>query len=413
MLTQLYPFAISLLIGLFIGIERERSHPAGSQPMGVRTFMLIALIGTLSATVNKAALTLSASLFVFGLIILSYHKSSRRKGKFKFIGITTEMAAVAVFFLGYLTPELPLLSSVIGIVILIALLSRTHLHVFSRNTVKTKEIYAAVTILVIGLCVLPFLPNHTIDPWQVFNPRRYVMLILILSIIEFIGYVLIRVYGPKLGVLLTSFLSGLVSSTAIFLILARLSKKNAQSNSVLVASGLLATNAMLIETIILLSLISPPLIAQLFIPIIAMLAVGFLSAWPVLKNQSKHAQSLIPPNPLNLLGAIKLASFILGMLAIVTITKRTIGSHGVYFVSFLAGLFEVHGVNIANANLLAHAKQSLSQTVQAIGFAVAASFVTKYFLLWSLSHKKFALQCSIYLSLMLMIGTISFFLFTL
>lgn len=411
MLSHFYPFGISLLIGLLIGIERERSHPAGSQPMGVRTFIMIALIGTLAATTKNIALSLSASLFVFGIIILSYHKSSHRKGKFKFIGITTEMAAAAVFFLGYLTPEKPLLSAIIAIAVLLSLLSRTHLHVFSRNTVKTKEIYAATTLLIIGICILPFLPNHTIDPWQVFNPQKYVIIILVLSIIEFLGYVLIRMLGARLGVLLTSFLSGLVSSTAIFLILARLSKKHPQTAPTLVASGLLATNAMLIETIILLSLVSPLLVEKLFTPLIAMLAIGFLSAWPVIKSESKHVQSLTPSNPLNLKGAIKLATFILGMLVIVTITKRTIGSEGVYLISFLAGLFEVHGVNIANASLFAQSKQSLTHSIHAIGLAIAASFVTKYFLLWSLSHKKFALRCSIYLTLMLAAGSAAFFLF--
>ncbi len=412
MLKHLYPFGISLIIGLFIGIERERSHPAGSQPMGVRTFMLIALMGTLSATINNPMLTLSASLFAFAIILLSYHKSSRRKGKHRFFGITTEIAAAVVFFLGYLTPEMPLLSAVIGIAVLLALLSRTRLHVFSRSTVKTKEIYAAITILLIGLCILPFLPNHTIDPWKVFNPRRYTMLVLILSIIEFGGYIAIRLFGEKLGVLLTAFLSGLVSSTAAFLMLTKLSKSQQHSTRMLVASGLLATNAMLIETTILLSLISQRLIEQLLIPILAMLAIGFLSTWPVLKDQEKRTQSLTPTNPLDLKGVIKIATFIIGMLVLITITKRTIGTSGVHFISFLGGLFEVHSVNIANASLFANVEQSLQQTVQSIGLALAASFVTKYFLLWTVSRKKFAIRCSIYLSIMLAVGSASFFMFS-
>lgn len=409
MLNQLYPFAISLLIGLFIGIERERSHPAGSQAMGVRTFILIALMGTLSATIDKPILIFTASLFTFSIILLGYHKSARQKGKHRFLGITTEIAAAVVFILGYLTPEMPMLSTVIGIVVLLALFSRTRLHVFSRDTVKTKEIYAAITILIVGFCILPFLPNLPIDPWQVFNPRQYVMLILVLSIIEFGGYIMIRMLGERLGTLLTAFFSGLVSSTAIFLSLAKLSKTRQTSTETLIASGLLATNAMLIETIILLSLISPQVISQLLVPIISMLAIGFLSVWPVLKQKEQHAPSLLPTNPLDLKGIVKIATFIIGMLILTTIAKRTIGSNGVYLISFLGGLFEVHSVNIANASLFVHADQTLQQTINAIGLALAASFVTKFFLMWSMSQTKFAIRCSVYLGIMVAIGTGSFF----
>jgi len=181
--------------------------------------------------------------------------------------------------------------------------------------------------------------------------------------------------------LLTAFFSGLVSSTAAFLVLAKLSKTQYQSTTTLVASGLLATNAMLIETIILLSLISPAIIVQLLTPIIAMLAVGFLSAWPVLKQQGKNAPSLTPSNPLDIRGVVKIATFIIGMLVLITIAKRNIGANAVHYISFLGGLFEVHSVNIANATLFAHNEQSLQHSIQSIGLALAASFVTKYFIL--------------------------------
>lgn len=406
MIDQIIPFGIALLIGLIIGIERERRHPAGSRAMGVRTFMLIALLGTLAATSHEPFLTLATSLFVFGVIALSYHKAS--EGKRQSLGLTTEIAAAVVFFLGYLTPKLPLITSILGIIVLLALFSRTKLHVFSRDTVKNKEITAAIIILVIGLVILPFLPNHVIDPWEVFNPRRYALLILILAIIEFSGYIAIRIFGDRLGLLLTAFFGGLVSSTAAFLILTKLSKNQKESQSILIASGLLATNAMLIVTIVLLSILSHTLIHQLFVPILSMIAIGFLRAWSVIKNNHRATQSFTPDNPLDLKGIFKLATFIVGMLAIITIAKQNIGANAVALISFLGGLFEVHSVNIANATLFIQSKLSLIDAKNAIGLALSASFITKFFLAWSLGDKQFALKSTIYLVLMLLVGILTF-----
>ena len=46
------PFMISFLIGLFIGVDRERSLPKGMKGMGVRSFIIIALLGTLAASMQ-------------------------------------------------------------------------------------------------------------------------------------------------------------------------------------------------------------------------------------------------------------------------------------------------------------------------------------------------------------------------
>lgn len=70
MLENLISFSISLLIGLLIGIERERSHREGSQPIGIRTFILLSLLGTTTAVLKQPIITLTASTFAFGMILV-------------------------------------------------------------------------------------------------------------------------------------------------------------------------------------------------------------------------------------------------------------------------------------------------------------------------------------------------------
>ena len=76
MLDTLLAFIISLLIGLLIGIERERSHPEGTQFIGVRTFTVLSILGTLIASLNQVGLTITASAFVFGMLLLNYFRST-------------------------------------------------------------------------------------------------------------------------------------------------------------------------------------------------------------------------------------------------------------------------------------------------------------------------------------------------
>ncbi len=112
LIVQLQPFAIALAIGLIIGIERERSHPPGQQPLGSRTFVLFSLMGALAARLAEPVISVALTIFVGGVVIAGYWRSSRHTETEKDIGFTTEVAAVLTYGLGYLAHRevlLPLL----------------------------------------------------------------------------------------------------------------------------------------------------------------------------------------------------------------------------------------------------------------------------------------------------------------
>src|SRR5580658_357319 len=100
MIETFHPFAIALMIGLLIGIERERSHPKGSQAMGVRTFVLLSLLGTLAAWVHETGLTITISVFALAAILAGYFRSTAKQ-EVDF-GLTTEFSGAVVYILGYI-----------------------------------------------------------------------------------------------------------------------------------------------------------------------------------------------------------------------------------------------------------------------------------------------------------------------
>src|SRR5271157_1379169 len=101
--TDLYPFIISLLIGALIGTERQR-RLAEERLIGVaglRTFTLIALLGTLCANMviyySQEFIIVAFGSFTLLVGIGYYSASSRTQGR---VDLTSAVAAVLTFILG-------------------------------------------------------------------------------------------------------------------------------------------------------------------------------------------------------------------------------------------------------------------------------------------------------------------------
>lgn len=135
-LDDFQPFAISLFIGLGAGLERERSQSEGETTSGVRTFALIALLGTIAARVDSQSLTAVLGLAIVALTTSGYWRATSRTaddGRRPDLGLTTEVAAAVVFGLGYLAARAPFLAGILGVATVSILHSRNRLHVFAHH----------------------------------------------------------------------------------------------------------------------------------------------------------------------------------------------------------------------------------------------------------------------------------------
>ena len=101
----IWDFATALLIGALIGVEREKRKSEDLEGIGLRTFILFALVGAVAGFLSRGGgvpwVLLAAFLPVSALVVAGYWLASRAQdGTF---GLTTEIAAVAVFLLGAMT----------------------------------------------------------------------------------------------------------------------------------------------------------------------------------------------------------------------------------------------------------------------------------------------------------------------
>jgi uncharacterized membrane protein (DUF4010 family) len=135
--ADLYPFVASMLIGALIGTERQRrlAEEKIRGIAGLRTFILIALLGTLSAFLagSYGQIFAVAAFFSFTLVVgIAYAASAGSLGR---IDLTGAVAAVVTYSLGMLVrfEENTLLAVSLAIVTTWILATRTITHRYGHN----------------------------------------------------------------------------------------------------------------------------------------------------------------------------------------------------------------------------------------------------------------------------------------
>jgi uncharacterized membrane protein (DUF4010 family) len=212
--AELSGFSVALGIGLLIGIERERSKGDGPDraAAGVRTFLLIALVGALATT---AAQRFGGLIFAVGggfvaLAALAAYRRSRADDP----GLTTEVAMLVTFLLGALAMTALPLAAGLGVVVAVVLASKSALHRFVRDTLTEQEVHDGLLLAAAAAVVLPLLPDRAIDPFGAFNPHTLWTLVVLVMAINAGGYIALRLLGPGAGLALAGFIGGFISSTA-------------------------------------------------------------------------------------------------------------------------------------------------------------------------------------------------------
>ncbi len=410
MLEMIQPFLLSLAMGLIIGIERERKLAESKKAIGLRTFILFSLSGTLAAKINHPNLTVSLSLFVFAILLISYFRVTEKHKTPADIGMTTEMAAATVFMLGYLMFSHMILACSLTTALFLILYGRSSLHKFAKKKITAKEIEASITIIIISLAVISFLPDRTIDPWGLFNPQKAGMLVLILASIQFGSYIAIRLFGHALGMMLLGFFGGLISSTAVFANISEDQRKKKTLSYSKVIAGVFATIASLVGFLIVVFIVNFNLLQMIFWPLGAAILVGGLMSYVVMGKGKSDKMDIAEANPLDLKSILKLALIILGILLLVSLINNYLGQRALPLAVFATGLFDIHGIAYALAVLYSNQQLAFTSTSDLLMIAVAASFISKFGLIWVIAHNRFSMVLSAFLSAMLVSGTLVYWL---
>ena len=201
---------VALGIGLLIGAERERrkdTHKTGIAA-GIRTFAVVALLGAVSILLGEYVFVV-VTLVVGGSALLAYRNTSAQEP-----GLTTELSLFLTCLLGGLAIRDATLAAGIGAVLALLLAARNRIHYFVRKVLTEQELHDVILFSAAALIALPLAPNRFMGPFDAFNPHAAVQIIVLVMAISALGYIAMRLLGPRFGLPLAGFASGFVSSTA-------------------------------------------------------------------------------------------------------------------------------------------------------------------------------------------------------
>jgi uncharacterized membrane protein (DUF4010 family) len=403
----LVSIAVAVAAGGLIGAERQQAQLIGSAALpslgesdgpvqsrdfgGIRTFPLIALLGALGAVVRPIAGMWMLGGLLLGIIafVAVSHAWSGRRGD---IGISSEVAALVTYMLGALAVMSDIMPDDSQRYLLVAGCAATTLALLALKRpmhqfvgrVSADDVYATTKFLILGLIVLPVLPNQVYGPLNVLNPFKIGMMILLVAGISFTGYLASRLVGQNRGLLLTGLLGGLVSSTAVTLTYAGKAKEVNRLAPLCAVAIVVACSTMFARVVAVVAVVDRPLLSTLVWSLGTMATVGFLaSVLLYVKNRRADAddgESDSPEqkagvdgvalrNPFELKQAVTFGLLYGGVLFVAKAAQTYLGSGGLYASAVLAGLTDVDAITLSVTDL--H-RSGLATPVAATAITLAA-----------------------------------------
>ena len=407
-LSDLLGVGIALAAGLLIGLERgwhQRDLPDGHRVAGLRTFALIGLLGGLSGLLAQrwGAIVLVAVLAVVALLILAGYIVTARMHSV--MGLTTAMAAITTFLVGVLAAGgSTLLASAVAVVTVALLQLKRPMH-NGIGKLTESELTSGIQLLLISVVILPVLPDRGFGPFEALNPYKLWWAVVLLALLSFLGFVLMRWFGARRGLTLTALLGGLVSSTATTATLARWAKEAPQWRPLAAGGATLACAAMFGRMAVLVAVAAPALGTATVGTLGAMAVTGAaFGAYLTTREHARDLPDLSTQNPLKLTAAVQFALFLAAVLLAGRFLADRFGDAGLLVTAAISGLVDVDAITLSVGRMVGDGVVGASVAGLAVFLAAAVNHVTKLGLLWALDSRSLALKVLPAYALMALVG---------
>ncbi|NDK09366.1 DUF4010 domain-containing protein [Candidatus Gracilibacteria bacterium] len=385
--TIIFYFVLSFVLGAFVGIQKDVLSDKKSGFLtskkevlnnfsGIRSFGLIALFGALTQYLDQI-FTTYLIVTVFGFVLMSvfividyifnvYKRENHSPA--------SEISAILVYFLGVLVflgaKEVAI---ILAIALSIIISSRDIIHGYVLK-ISREEINTTLKFAAIAFVILPLLPDvkysfltffeslgfaganaitHPIWTTAFFNPYSLWLFVVVMSGISYIGYFLTKIFGSTSGILLSSLMGGLVSSTAVTASMSEESKKYPKNSSLYTTGTLLASAVMFLRVIAIVAFVYASLLSFIFIPalvmfVIFMLCTGYFYYTSKKESSDKLSIEEKVQSPFSITPALKFAGFILliKFIAAIGIIYKDIWGEGLFYytLGIVSGLADVDAI---------------------------------------------------------------------
>ncbi|MGE0638698.1 MAG: MgtC/SapB family protein [Thermoanaerobaculia bacterium] len=365
--TLLLQLAVAALAGFAVGVEREWSagrEKPNTRFGGVRTFLLLGLIGGISAILTRDVDPRIGAVLLGGALLsvaIAYFVSAWQGT----IDATTEVAAIVVLGAGALAGwGLFVPASAIAALTALVLVSKGPLH-GAVAKLRPREIEAAARFAALALVLLPLLPKGPLAGLGGIEPQKLWGLVLVFAGLSFAGYVAMRLAGPERGYGIAGLLGGIVSSTAVTLHFSRESRRMEKARLGL-ALGVVAASTVLPLRVGVLSWVlqrdvGRALLPALVLPLFAGAVFVGAAIWRSTRG-GEEIEAQLPASPLRLGSAIQMVVLFQVVLWVLGAVRERLGESGIVGGAALVGLTDLDALTFSTTEL---AKGGLDPTIAA------------------------------------------------
>lgn len=406
--------AVALAIGLIIGIERgwkQRSEPEGERAAGLRTLSLAGLLGGVWGALALGAgpwglvgLGLAFVGFTAIIAIFRYREMQQEES----FGATTVVAGMIAFSLGALAVlGDPRAAAAAGVAAALLLALKAALHAWLER-LTWEELRSGLMLLAMTVILLPLLPDRELTPWFPVNPREVWLITIMIAALSFAGYVVIRVAGPRFGILLSGLVGGLVSSTAVTLNMAHLARQHPAHNELFAAATMFAGAMMMLRVLVIVAAINIVLLPILALPLILGALTQALIGGAIARragSEGEGSEPLALTNPLDLVAVLQFGALLAVIMALANGIATWAGSPGAFALAAISGAVDVDAISLSMARL-APDRLDATTAVTAILIAVAANSISKVVLASITAGRDFAMLLAPVLAATLLAGAV-------
>ena len=376
-----WQFGAALGLGMLIGLERERTRGEERTFAGVRTFALVALLGTTSVYAGQRAglpwIVALVFLAVIALVVAAYRTTAKNGS----IGATTEVSVLITFLIGALCAWNEVaIAGAVAVVTMLLLAVKGWLHDLARK-IEPSDVEATLKFAIITLIVLPLVPNENFGPagLEVINPYKTWLMVVLIAGLNFAGYVLVKVVGREHGLGITGLLGGLVSSTAVTLSFSQRSRSEPDLAPVFALAILLAWTVMFFRVVVEVGVVNVPLAGDLAVGMVLMGAISLGICFLLWRHgrSTEKAEVASGHNPFELGDAVKFGVLFAVVIFVASAAQRYFGDTGLYLAGALAGLTDVDAIALSMANLARQDPDSAGAAARTIVIAVISNTMVK------------------------------------
>jgi uncharacterized membrane protein (DUF4010 family) len=345
--------AVALALGLLVGLQREYAE----KRIGIRSFALISTIGGIVGlfATEYGVWVLASGLLALTIAILSHTYLMYRTAGVS--GMTTDLAAIAMFFVGALATSGNLIAAVVlGGAVMLLLQWKTPMHAWVGR-IGAVELGAIARFVLITLVILPILPNSAYGPYAVLNPRQIWLMVVLIVSLNLAGFVALKFAIGKGGALLSGVLGGLISSTATT---ASFSTKSQGEPSLVPLAAiviLVASMLVYIRIIVEIGVVASDLLPEIAGPIAAFMGISVaVVGIQLIRYQPVREDIEEPKNPAELKSAMSFAMLYGLVLFISAAANEYFGQSMLFPVALVSGLTDVDAITLSISRLFAQSR---------------------------------------------------------